>query len=84
MDKSTRSTPRAEARGMLRVDTERRFVLRTKVRSLAPSNVSIPNYPCHYLYDFYLYDEPVKYAEGTGFEPVRALFRLKGLAIPRF
>ena len=23
-------------------------------------------------------------AEGTGFEPVRALFRLKGLAIPRF
>jgi hypothetical protein len=40
MLKSTHSTPRAEARDMLRVDTERRILLRTKVGSLAPSNVS--------------------------------------------
>ena len=38
--KSTHSTPRSEARGMLRVDTERRFLLRFKNRGLAPSNVS--------------------------------------------
>jgi hypothetical protein len=38
--KSTHSTPRSEARGMLRVDTERRFLPRFKNRGLAPSNVS--------------------------------------------
>jgi hypothetical protein len=38
--KSTRSTPRSEDRGMLRVDTERRFFHRAKARSLASSNVS--------------------------------------------
>jgi hypothetical protein len=38
--KSTHSTPRSEARGMLRVDTERRFLPRFKNRCLAPSNVS--------------------------------------------
>jgi rSAM/selenodomain-associated transferase 2 len=38
---STHSTPRPEARGMLRVDTERRFLPRFKNRVLAPSNVSI-------------------------------------------
>jgi len=52
--KSTRSTPRSEDRGMLRIDTERRILpravprllardgecSRTKVRSLAPPNVS--------------------------------------------
>jgi hypothetical protein len=38
---STHSTPRSEARGMLRVDTERRFLPRFKNRGLAPSNVSI-------------------------------------------
>ena len=37
---STHSTPRSEARGMLRVDTERRFLPRFKNRGLAPSNVS--------------------------------------------
>jgi hypothetical protein len=41
--KSTLSTPRSEARGMLRVDTERRFLPRFKNRGLAPSNVSILN-----------------------------------------
>ena len=47
--KSTHSTPwsdpstslRTGARGMLRVDTERRFLPRFKNRGLAPSNVSI-------------------------------------------
>jgi hypothetical protein len=39
-DESTHSTPRSEARGMLRVDTERRFLPRFKNRGLAPSNVS--------------------------------------------
>ena len=39
--KSTHSTPRSEARGMLRVDTERRFLPRFENRGLAPSNVSI-------------------------------------------
>jgi len=39
---STHSIPRAEARGMRRVNTERRFLLRFKNRDLAPSNVSIP------------------------------------------
>ena len=38
--KSTHSTPRSEARGMLRVDTERRFLPRFKNRGLAPSNLS--------------------------------------------
>ena len=38
--KSTHSTPRSEVRGMLRVDTERRFLPRFKNRGLAPSNVS--------------------------------------------
>jgi hypothetical protein len=38
--KSTHSTPRSEARSMLRVDTERRFLPRFKNRGLAPSNVS--------------------------------------------
>ena len=38
--KSTHLTPRAEARGMLRVNTERRFLPRFKNRGLAPSNVS--------------------------------------------
>ena len=38
---STHSTPRAEARGMRRVNTERRFLPRFKNRGLAPSNVSI-------------------------------------------
>jgi hypothetical protein len=38
--KSTHSTPRSEARGMLRVDTERRFLPRFKIVGLAPSNVS--------------------------------------------
>ena len=38
--KSTHSTPRSEAQGMLRVDTERRFLPRFKNRGLAPSNVS--------------------------------------------
>ena len=45
----THSTPRSDpstalrtgARGMLRVDTERRFLPRFKNRGLAPSNVSI-------------------------------------------
>ena len=37
---STHSTPRAEARGMRRVNTERRFLPRFKNRDLAPSNVS--------------------------------------------
>ena len=37
---STHLTPRAEARGMLRVNTERRFLPRFKNRGLAPSNVS--------------------------------------------
>jgi hypothetical protein len=32
---------RSEARGMLRVNTERRFIPRFKKRGLAPSNVSI-------------------------------------------
>jgi hypothetical protein len=41
--KSTHSTPRSEARGMLRVDTERRFLPGFKNRGLAPSNVS--NHP---------------------------------------
>ena len=41
--KSTHSTPRSEARGMLRVDTERRFLPRFKNRGLAPSNVSREN-----------------------------------------
>jgi len=40
MIESTHSTPRSEARGMLRVDTERRFLPRFKNRGLAPSNVS--------------------------------------------
>jgi hypothetical protein len=39
-EKSTHSTPRSEARGMLRVDTERRLLPRFKNRGLAPSNVS--------------------------------------------
>ena len=39
-ERSTHSTPRSEARGMLRVDTERRFLPRFKNRGLAPSNVS--------------------------------------------
>jgi hypothetical protein len=38
--KSTHSTPQSEVRGMLRVDTERRFLHRFKNRGLAPSNVS--------------------------------------------
>jgi hypothetical protein len=46
--KSTHSTPRSDpstalrtsTRGMLRVDTERRFLPRFKNRGLAPSNVS--------------------------------------------
>ncbi len=38
---STHSTPWSEARSMLRVDTERRFLPRFKNRGLAPSNVSI-------------------------------------------
>jgi len=38
--KSTHSTPRPETRGMLRVDTERRFLPLSKNRGLAPSNVS--------------------------------------------
>jgi peptidoglycan/xylan/chitin deacetylase (PgdA/CDA1 family) len=37
---STHSTPRSEAQGMLRVDTERRFLPRLKNLGLAPSNVS--------------------------------------------
>ncbi|MBM4308242.1 MAG: hypothetical protein FJ123_16040 [Deltaproteobacteria bacterium] len=37
---STHSTPRSEARGMLRVDTERPFLPRFENRGLAPSNVS--------------------------------------------
>jgi hypothetical protein len=40
--KSTHSTPRSEARGMLRVDTERRFLPQFKNQGLAPSNVSKP------------------------------------------
>jgi len=40
---STHLTPRAEARGMLRVNTERRFLPRFKNRGLAPSNVSFQN-----------------------------------------
>jgi hypothetical protein len=39
--KSTHSTPGSEARGMLRVDTERRFLPQFKNRGLAPSNVSM-------------------------------------------
>jgi len=39
-EKSTHSTPRSEARGMLRVDTEQRFLPRFKNRGLAPPNVS--------------------------------------------
>ena len=39
--KSTHSTHRSEARGMLRVDTERRFLPRFKNQGLAPSDVSI-------------------------------------------
>ncbi len=42
--KSTHSTPRSEARGILRVDTERRFLPRFKHRGLAPSNVSITEF----------------------------------------
>jgi hypothetical protein len=38
-------TPRAEARGMLRVNTERRFLPRFKNRGLAPSNVSCSGRP---------------------------------------
>jgi hypothetical protein len=38
--KSTHSPPRSKARGILRVDTERRFLPRFKNRGLAPSNVS--------------------------------------------
>jgi hypothetical protein len=38
--KSTHSTPRSKARGMLRVDTEQNFLPRFKNRGLAPSNVS--------------------------------------------
>jgi hypothetical protein len=38
--KSTHSTPRAEAWGVLRFDTERRFLPRFKKWGLAPSNVS--------------------------------------------
>ena len=37
---STHWNPRAEARGMRRVNTERRFLPRFKNRGLAPSNVS--------------------------------------------
>jgi protein TonB len=37
--KSTQSTPRAEARGMLRVNTERRFLPQFKNRDFAPANV---------------------------------------------
>ena len=37
---STHSTSRSEARGMLRVDTEQRFLPRLKNRGLALSNVS--------------------------------------------
>jgi hypothetical protein len=39
--KSTHSTFRSGARGMLRVDTERHFLPRSENRGLAPSNVSI-------------------------------------------
>ena len=39
--KSTHSTPRSEARGMLRVDTEQRCLPRFKNRGSAPSNVSM-------------------------------------------
>jgi hypothetical protein len=42
-DKSTHSTTRSEVRGMLRVDTERRFLPRFKNRGLVPSNVSTNN-----------------------------------------
>lgn len=38
--KSTRSTLRPKGRSMLRVDTERRFLLRAKASSLTPPNVS--------------------------------------------
>jgi hypothetical protein len=40
VQKSTHSTPWAEAPGMLRVDNERRSLPRFKNRGLAPSNVS--------------------------------------------
>jgi len=39
--KPTHSTCRSKARDMLRVDTERGFLPRSKKRALAPSNVSI-------------------------------------------
>jgi poly-gamma-glutamate capsule biosynthesis protein CapA/YwtB (metallophosphatase superfamily) len=39
-ERSTHSTPRSKARGMLRVDTERRFLPEFKNRGLPPSNVS--------------------------------------------
>ena len=45
LEKSTHSTPRAEARGMRRVNTERRFLPRFKNRDLAPSNVSSAPWP---------------------------------------
>lgn len=38
--KSTHSTPWSEAGGMLRIDTERRFLPRFKNRGVALSNVS--------------------------------------------
>jgi hypothetical protein len=37
---STHSTPRSDARGVLRVDTEPRFLPRFENRGLVPSNVS--------------------------------------------
>jgi len=46
---STHSTPRAEARGMRRVNTERRFLPRFKNRGLAPSNVSTVSEDLHFF-----------------------------------
>jgi hypothetical protein len=46
IEKSTHSTPRSEARGMLRVDTEPRFLPQFKNGSLAASNVSIKSIYC--------------------------------------
>ena len=51
---STHSTPRSEARGMLRVDTERRFHPQFKNRGLAPSNVSKGSNFSDLLYEFLL------------------------------
>jgi hypothetical protein len=60
--KSTHSTPWSQAWGMLRFDTERRFLPRFKNRGLAPSNVSkklVEDFTM-LAYEFYWLDERKK------------------------